>query len=195
MARFTFEILRQGEDATALKREVDSITARVVALAEKQGVARADITAAVIQIRPEYRYSDGRSILEGVNVSRTIRIDLKDLAHYGALTNGAIAAGVNQIQGVELDVVDRVALERAALERAIDHARADAQHVAGRLGMAVGRALEVMVHDTGAAPVPFVGRMAMSKESDSFRPGTLTIERAVDVRFELVTQVPPGPAS
>ncbi len=190
MARFTFEIVRQGSDAVALKREVDGATAAVIALAEKHGVARDDITAAVIQVRPEYRYVDGRSVLEGVVVSRTVRVELTNLTHYGALTNGAIAAGVNQIQGVELDVRDRAILERAALELAIDRARIEAQFVAGELDMAVGRALQVTVHDTGSSPMPLASRMAMSKEADDFRPGTLTIERAVDVRFELVAQPP-----
>ncbi len=190
MARFTFEIVRQGNDAVALKREVDAATARVVALAEKHGVAKASITAAAVQVRPEYRYSDGRSILEGVHVSRTVRIELEDLTHYGAITNGVIAAGVNQIQGVELDVKDRSALERAALQAAVDRALDEARFIAGRLGMSVGRAIEVSVIDSGGPVVPYPARMAMSKEADNFRPGTLSVERAVAVRFELISQAP-----
>lgn len=190
MARFTFEIVRQGSDAVALKREVDGATAAVIALAEKHGVARGDITAAVIQVRPEYRYVDGRSVLEGVVVSRTVRVELTNLTHYGALTNGAIAAGVNQINEVDLDVKDREALERAALERAIDHARTEGQYVARKLGMTLGRALQVTVDGAGGGPILFSAGFMKSRESDSFRPGTLTIERTVAVRFELVAQPP-----
>ena len=85
LARFTFEVVRQGTDTVALKRDVDNVTGAVVALAEKLGVKRDDITAAVIQVRPEYRFLDGRSVMEGVNVSRTVRVELKDLSRYPAI--------------------------------------------------------------------------------------------------------------
>ncbi len=188
LARFAFEVVRQGSDAAPLKRDVDRVTAQVVALAEKLGVARADITAAVIQVRPEYRYVDGRSVLEGVHVSRTVQVTLKNLEHYAALSDGAIGAGVNSLQSVELDVQARRDLEQAALESAVEQARADARSVANRLGLVVGRALEVTVHDQGGGVAPVPMRMAMAEKSDDFRPGTLKIERQVSVRFELVPQ-------
>jgi uncharacterized protein len=188
LARFTFEVVRQGTDASALKQEVDKVTGAVVALAEKLGVARDAITAAIVQIRPEYRYVDGRSTLEGVNVSRTIRVDLKDLRRYGDLTDGAIAAGVNQLQNVELDFADRTALERQALDAAIDQAKNEAEHVASRLGMRLGRVLDALVQDTGGPIMPMPLGMARQKAAaaDDFRPGTLRVERQIQVRYELV---------
>jgi uncharacterized protein YggE len=107
------------------------------------------------------------------------------------LTNGAIAAGVNQIQGVELDVADRGRLERTALEAAVDRAQADATLVAAKLGMQVGRALEVSVV-SGGGDVPQFARMAMEKTGDSFRPGTMSIQREVNVRFELIAPASTG---
>ncbi len=187
LARFTFEVVRQGTDATALKQDVDRVTGAVVALAEKLGVKRDDITAAVIQVRPGYRHLDGRSVLEGVNVSRTVRVELTDLRRYGELTDGAIAAGVNQLQNVELDFADRTALEQQALDAAIDHAKDEAGHVAARLGMKLGRVLEVQLQDNGGGPPMPLG-MAAAKVADAntFRPGSLRIERQVQVRYELV---------
>jgi uncharacterized protein YggE len=187
LARFTFEVVRQGTDATALKQDVDRVTGVVVALAEKLGVKRDDITAAVIQVRPEYRYLDGRSVLEGINVSRTVRVTLKDLRHYGELTDGAIAAGVNQLQNVELDFADRTGLEQQALDAAIDHAKDEAAHVAGRLSMKLGRVLEVQLQDTGGgAPIPLGMAAAKVADANTFRPGSLRVERQVQVRYELV---------
>jgi hypothetical protein len=188
LARFTFEVVRQGTDAAALKQDVDKVTGAVVALAEKLGVARDAITAAIVQVRPEYRYVDGRSTLEGVNVSRTIRVDLKDLRRYGDLTDGAIAAGVNQLQNVELDFADRAALERQALDAAIDQAKNEAEHVASRLGMKLGRVLDAQVQDTGGPIMPMPLGLARQKAAaaDDFRPGTLRVERQIQIRYELV---------
>jgi len=187
LARFTFDVVRQGTDATALKEDVDRVTGAVVALAEKLGVKRDDITAAVIQVRPEYRYVDGRSMLEGATVSRTIRVDLKDLRRYGELTDDAIAAGVNQVQNVELDFADRTGLERQALDAAIDRAKSEAEHVAARLGVRLGRVLEVQLQDTGPAmPMPLGVVRAKGAAADDFRPGTLRVERRMQLRYELV---------
>lgn len=186
VARFTFEVVRQGTDAADLKREVDLVTAAVVKLAEAEGVAPTDITAAVIQVRPEYRYLDGRSVLEGVSVSRTIRVELHDLERYGNVTNGAIEAGVNQIQNVELDLVDRTALERKALDTAIERAASEAAHVATRLALRLGRVLEVQLDEVGGMPLEPMERMAMSAKADDFRPGVLVISRQVQLRYELV---------
>jgi len=180
-------VVRQGTDATALKQEVDQVTSAVIALAEKLGVKRDDITAAIIQVRPEYRYVDGRSMLEGTTVSRTIRVDLKDLRRYGDLTDGAIAAGVNQVQNVDLDFADRAALEQQALDAAIDHAKGEAEHVATRLGVRLGRVLEVQLQDIGPAmPMPLGVTRAKGAAADDFRPGTLRVERRLQIRYELV---------
>ena len=187
LARFTFEVVRQGTDATALKQDVDRVTGAVVTLAEKLGVKSDDLTAAVIQVRPEYRYLDGRSVLEGINVSRTVRVTLKDLRRYGEMTDGAIAAGVNQLQNVELDFADRTALEQQALDAAIDRAKDEAAHVAGRLGMKLGRVLEVQLQDTGGgAPIPLGMAAAKVADATTFRPGSLRVERQVQVRYDLV---------
>jgi hypothetical protein len=185
VARFTFEVVRQGNDAAALKREVDRITAAVVALAEGLGVARADVTAAVIEVRPEYRYVDGRSLLEGVNVSRTIAVKLRDLERYGDLSTGAVDAGVNQILGVSLDVDDRHAIERKALDAAIADAAGEAAHVAGELGMKLGRVLEVHVDEDMPVAMPMVGALAMREKTDDFRPGVIEVTRSVRLRYEL----------
>lgn len=187
LARFTFEVVRQGTDATALKQDVDRVTGAVVTLAEKLGVKSEDLTAAVIQVRPEYRYLDGRSVLEGINVSRTVRVTLKDLRRYGEMTDGAIAAGVNQLQNVELDFADRTAFEQQALDAAIDRAKDEAAHVAGRLGMKLGRVLEVQLQDTGGgAPIPLGMAAAKVADATTFRPGSLRVERQVQVRYDLV---------
>ena len=177
-----------GDRCAALKQDVDRVTGAVVALAEKLGVKRDDITAAVIQVRPEYRYLDGRSVLEGINVSRTVRVDLKDLRRYGELTDGAIAAGVNQMQNVELDFADRTALEQQALDAAIDRrkGRSRARRRAPGHEARTRARSAVAGHRRRRADSAWEWRPPKSPTQIAFRPGSLRVERQVQVRYELV---------
>jgi len=184
MAHITFEIVRQGQDAKALSQEVDDVTAAVVKLAESVKVARKDITTAVVQVTPEYRMNAGRSILDGVSVRRTVRVELSDLARYEALLEGALEAGVNTISGIELDLSDRDTLEREAVKAAIEDAIREAGFAAGELGIRVGRVIDVVVHDTGPAFRP-MAMARMAAEDSSFRPGQIAVSRTVSVLFEI----------
>jgi uncharacterized protein YggE len=183
MAHITFDLVRQGRDAAALAKEVDKATLAVVKLAEKLKVKRENITTAVIQVTPNYRYNAGQQILEGVSVQRTVEIDLENLDVYQELIDGALAAGVNSISNTELDLVNRDELEREALKAAIDDAISEAGHTAGALGIRVGRVIDVIVQDTG----PIVRPMMMAKmaEDTSFRPGQISVSRTVQVLFEI----------
>lgn len=185
MAHLTFEIVRQGNDAGALTKEVDKATLAVVKLAESMKVKREDITTAVVQVTPEYRMNAGRSILEGVSVRRTMQIELRDLDGYQALIDGALAAGVNSIVNVELDLDDRDQLERQALKAAIDDAIREAGFTAGELGVRVGRVIDVVVQDTGPGVRPMMMAMAKMQEDTSFRPGQIAVSRTVSVLFEI----------
>ncbi len=55
MARFSLEINRQGQDAVALKKEMDAVTAKVLQLTERLKIDRKDVTAAMVNIQPNYR--------------------------------------------------------------------------------------------------------------------------------------------
>ena len=188
MAHLTFELVRQGNDASALTKEVDKATLAVVKLAEKMKVKREDITTAVVQVTPEYRYNAGQSILEGVSVRRTVQIDLKNLEVYQQLIDGALAAGVNSISNTELDLENRDELERQALKAAIDDAIKEAGFTAGELGIRVGRVIDVAVQDTGPVVRPMMMAQAKMAEDTSFRPGEIAVSRTVQVLFEIAAQ-------
>lgn len=182
VVRFVFEVVRQGQDAESLKNEVDAVTARVVDLADDAGIAREDVATAVVRVTPRYRHSAGAAIIDGVTVQRTIRVTLRDLTHYTQVVNGVLGLGVNQIQNISLDFSDRSSFERQALEAAISDAAEAAQHVAGRLGIQVGRVLDVQVSHRAVAPGPM---LAMRAEAADVRPGRLTIERTVSIIYAI----------
>jgi uncharacterized protein YggE len=182
LARFVFEVVQQGQNAEALKAEVDEVIARVVALADRLGVAREDVATAIVRVTPRYRHSSGAAVMDGVTVQRTMRVTLRDLDQYTRLVNGVLGLGINQIQNVSLDFSDRSGFERRALDAAIEDAAEEAHHVAQKLGVTAGRVLNVQVSGRAATPRPM---MAMRAEAADVRPGRLTIERSVNITYAI----------
>lgn len=184
IARFTLNVTRQGRDAAALKKEMDQITARVLKLTKSLKVDRKDVTAALVQINPNYVRENNRQVIDGVTANRTISITLRDLDKLSGLMNDALEIGINNIGGVQLDTSKRVELEGQALAAAIEDAKQEAERVATGFGV---RLLGVSnVHVNGQHSVsPRMGRMAMAADSggESFAPGQITIQRDIQATF------------
>ena len=186
IARFTLQVTRQGRDAAALKKEMDQVTASVLKLTDSAKVPREDVTAAMVQINPNYVRQNNRQVIDGVVANRTINITLRDLDQIGQLMNRALELGINNIGGVQLDTSKRVTLEGQALDLAIDDAKAEAERVAKGFGVRLMGVRNVQV--TGHHNVnPRMARMAMADESggDSFAAGQIVIKRELQATFAI----------
>lgn len=186
IARFTLNVTRQGRDAAALKKEMDQITARVLKLTKSVKVDRKDVTAALVQINPNYVRENNRQVIDGVTANRTISITLRDLDKLSELMNDALEIGINNIGGVRLDTSKRVELEGQALDAAIEDAKQEAERVAAGFGVRLLGVRNVQV--TGQHSVnPRMGRMAMAADSggESFAPGQIEIQRDIQATFAI----------
>lgn len=186
IARFTLNVTRQGRDATALKKEMDQITARVLKLTKSLKVDRKDVTAALVQINPNYVRENNRQVIDGVTANRTISITLRDLDKLSKLMNDALEIGINNIGGVRLDTSKRVELEGQALDAAIEDAKQEAERVAAGFGVRLLGVRNVQV--TGQHSVnPRMGRMSMAADSggESFAPGQIEIQRDIQATFAI----------
>ena len=187
LARVSLEARREGTDAAALKSELDAITAQVLDLARDLGVDARDVTAAAVSVYPRYRNRDGESVVDGIVASRAIEVTLRDLDRVGELINGALARGANGVNGVALDASNRPALEKQALDLAIDDAGRQARQIASRFGVALGQLIDA----GGAAPqrpVPMMmdAMVAAAPAADRhFEPGEMTIRREIPATFAI----------
>jgi len=187
LARISLEVRREGVDAAALKTELDTATRAVLALTRELDIDERDVTAAAISIYPRYRQRDGESVVDGVVASRAITITLRELDHVGDLVNGALSRGINGVNGIELDASDRAALEREALDRAIDDATRQAGQIAARFRVGLGPLL-----NAGSSQGPQPGPMMMDVMAasapaarESFAPGEMTVRREISASFAI----------
>jgi uncharacterized protein len=187
IARVQFQVVRQGGDAAAVKQQLDDVVRGVLTLTDRLRIEQQDVTAAVIQVSPNYRHQNGRTIIDGVVAQRQVKVILRNLEHYQALIDGLLEAGINQIHHVELDHSDPHALQRRALDLAIDDALHEARAVAERFGMRLGTVLEINVDPRPVQHFPVSERIgALRAAEDAVRPGRISVERSVRVRFALL---------
>ena len=103
MVRMTLQVSAQAETAVAVKGEIDAVTRAVLKVTDDYGVARRDVTAAIVNLSPNYQYDNRRRTIDGMQGSRTISVTLRKLDKYGDFMNDALESGINNISGVTLD--------------------------------------------------------------------------------------------
>lgn len=185
MATFNFSILERGANLSRLKRTVDDHSASLIDLCLQLGVLRTDITAAEVRIRPRYDHPNAN--LLGYDVSREIRVVLKDLDQYSALVNGAIDAGISSLGNIQLDTSDRRSLEINSLAAAMAVARRKAGIIAAEADVSLGKVISVREAGAyGEVPLYQVRAESMSMDSRAvFEPGEIMISSQVSVTYAI----------
>lgn len=179
------------------RREVTETVERFLQLTDELGIPRKQVDTAQLQIRPEYNWNNDtrKRRLIGYYVSRSLKVDLRDLSLLGALMERSADAGVNNTQGVNYNSSQREALRRQALRLAAENAKLDAEATAAGLGARVGKAIRVTANGPRHRPVPVAplmlqrSSMAMDESSpaeQSYNPGEIVFSANVQIEFELL---------
>lgn len=156
------------------------------------------VRATRLSVQPEYNWeSNARErTLIGYFVSRQVEVELRDLETLGQLLERATDVGVNQLGDARLDSSKRRQLEREALAKAVEDARANAAAVAKAAGAKVGAARTISANSGYAPPpMPLVrGKvMAAAMESDtsqSYQSGQMTFTGNVQIEYDLIAENP-----
>lgn len=183
MARMTLQVSAEAQDAITVKKQIDGVTRSVLKLTDTYKIARRDVTAAVVNLSPNYRYDNNRRTVNGMQGSRTISVTLRSLDNYGDFMNAALELGINSISGVQLDTSKREALEDKALDAAIADARKRAAHVAKEFGVTLGAVRDVHVQAGHVEPRMMARSMAADSSGSDFSGGEIDIRRDVQATF------------
>jgi len=151
-----------------------------------------------VSVQPEYNWDNNareRNLI-GYFVSRQIEIDLRDLDKLGRLLERATDLGVNQLGDPRLDSSKRRELEREALAKAVEDARANADTVAKASGGKLGAARTISANSGVVAPPMPMMRMkaAMASEaadaSQNYQSGQMTFTGNVQIEYDLIIASP-----
>jgi len=191
-ATLRMSIVARKPTLAAAQNEAAAVTSKVLKMTDRMDVDRDRVDTTGASVRPNYRWNRETQEQEllGYIADRQIVVEIEDLEKLGAMIEGAVNAGVNQVTPPQLDSSRRKEAYREALRAAAEDARLNAMELAESLGAGLGPVLSI---NSGVVaprpPVPHrANTLAMAAESDgaeSYNPADLKFNASVTVVFEL----------
>ena len=140
MAYVTLGVMTSADDAQTAMQENSQAVSRVVEALLAQGIAQEQIKTAVISLYPVFSPSGPQDTeaATGYRAQNSVTSAVNDLGNVGKVTDTALRAGVNQIQGVRFAVKDdgkwRDEVMKKAIQDGQHKAAVLAQNLDGKLG-------------------------------------------------------------
>jgi uncharacterized protein YggE len=187
MAELTVTVVESSLTAEQSKQQVDNVVKGFMAQLTRQGVAAASIQSAHLYLTPQYHYSQqDKPELVGYRASRTLTVNVDDLANLNQYLDIALSEGVNQVDTIHLKVRDEEKYQQLARFSAIKDANAKARSLAEGFEQELGGVWRIDYHRPSAQPV-FMYSMSLGEktESDHYQDSTLVIRDQVDVLYKL----------
>jgi uncharacterized protein YggE len=179
-------VTTQGKTAREASEANSAAMTNVLAAIKANGVAERDTQTSQFSIRPVYdprRESDTRIV--GFQATNQVSVRVRALAKIATVLDQMIAAGANQVSGIDFTVSERSRLLDNARTQAIADARRKAELLARAAGVRLGRATVIVE----SAAVPPIERMTMRSAPATSVPvavGEQTLQVHVTVSFELL---------
>ena len=169
---------REASDANA--RQMTSVLAAI----KDSGIADKDVQTSQLSLQPQYDPNrPGAAHLTGFQVTNRVSVKIHDIGKLPAILDHAIAAGANEMSGIEFPVSDQSKLLDQVRDEAITDAHRKAEIYAKAAGAKVGRA--VAISEGGASPPQPIAMQAMRAGGVPVAPGEQTLRAQVTVSYEL----------
>lgn len=170
----------------------NSAKARAVAEAARSaGVAARDVQTCDLSMYPIHEKqnadppaSQGAPKLLGFKVSNDVRLRLRDIERAGETLTSIVAAGANEMRGIEFSVEHEADLMDEARKAAIADARRKAELYAEGVGAKLGSIVSISEDGDRVSGVASAYRTFSSKDAP-VAPGETTLSAAVRVVWRL----------
>ncbi|MGB9001293.1 MAG: SIMPL domain-containing protein, partial [Pseudolabrys sp.] len=125
----------------------------VLTTVKASGIAERDIQTSRLSLQPQYDPNKGGTArLTGFQANNQVTIRIRDIDNLPTVLDRAIAAGANEMSGIEFVVSDQSKLLDQARDEAIADARRKAELYARAAGAKLGQV--VSISEEGTAPQP-----------------------------------------
>lgn len=167
---------REASDANAKQ-----MTAVMNAI-KNSGVNARDLQTSQLSIQPQYDAGKpGPARLLGFQVTNQLTVKVHDIEKVPAVLDRAIAAGANEMSGIEFVVSEQSKLLDQARDEAIADARRKAELYAKAAGAKLGRVVSISEEGAPAPPHPVA---TMRAAAVPVAPGEQTLRATVSVSYE-----------
>ena len=184
MVMIRIGVSSQGKNARAASEANAKQMTKVLNAIKASGIAARDIQTSRLSLQPQYDASKpGAARLTGFRVTNQVTIRIRDIGKLPSILDNAIAAGANEMSGIEFVVSQQSHL----LDQARGEAIADAQRKAALYAKAAGAKLGrvVAITEEGASAPPRPVMQALRAGGVPVAPGERTLRASVTVSYEL----------
>ncbi len=154
----------------------------VLAAIKASGIAERDIQTSRLSLQPQYDPNKGGTRLTGFQANNQVTIRIRDIDSLPIVLDRAIAAGANEMSGIEFVVSEQSKLLDQARDEAIADARRKAELYAKAAGAKLGQVISIS--EEGTAPQPRA-MQAVRAGAVPIAPGEQTLRAIVSVSYEL----------
>lgn len=176
----------QGKTARAASDANAKDMAAVLAAIKESGVAEQDMQTSRLSLQPQYDPNKtGAARLIGFQINNQVTVKIRDIGNMPAVLDRAIAAGANEMSGIEFVVSQQSKLLDKARAAAIEDAHRKAELYANAAGMKVGRA--AAISEEGSVPPPRLYQPMRAGAPVPIVPGEQTLRAVVTVSYELAS--------
>jgi len=107
-----------------------------------------------VNLHPIFDYVSGMRILKGYTASYSFQVEISDLSRAGEIASKAVALGVNRLYGLFFGLSEdkRKSIEKEAIGKAVDDAKAKAEKLAESLGVKITGIRDVVLGTPTTTP-------------------------------------------
>ena len=174
-----------SQDKTA--REASEANAKqmtaVLAAIKDTGIADRDVQTSRLSLQPQYDPNkSGTARLTGFQATNQVTVRIRDIDKLPVFLDRAIAAGANEMSGIEFVISEQSKLLDRARDDAIADARRKAELYAQAAGSKLGPVVSITEEGSATTPRPM---QAMRAGAVPIAPGEQTLRATVTVSYEL----------
>jgi hypothetical protein len=155
----------------------------VLAAIKDTGIADRDVQTSRLSLQPQYDPNkSGTAHLTGFQATNQVTVRIRDIDKLPVFLDRAIAAGANEMSGIEFVISEQSKLLDRARDDAIADARRKAELYAQAAGSKLGPVVSITEEGSVAQPRPI---QAMRAGAVPIAPGEQTLRATVTVSYEL----------
>ncbi len=183
---------RQSSKASSARAAVSSTSRKILAALKGLGIEEKDIQTAYLLLQPEIHYQKGVRITT-FTANQSLSVTIRDLSKLDDVMDSVIAAGGNQIDGIEYQSSELRKYKDQARDEAVKAAKEKAEALARGLGNQIGKTYSIEEVQQAEGSYSYLGGLAANTTFERSRsggpstaPGELTVKASVIVSFDLL---------
>ena len=137
LATLTFDISAQDKELKPTYDRASQSLQKILSLADKNGIAKQDISAGVLTVRPFYE-GDRRKRAKSYLVQGQIRLKVRDFSKLGPILENSVDDGITDFRSLTYSLSDEEAAKQKAVAEAMKRAVGRAGAALEQKGQKVG---------------------------------------------------------